>query len=124
MNMQDWNEGKMKFTNADCVGPPYDYIHPYKQDAVQFFVENRPDWVTHIIVFGSAVTTAHLWYKDLDLCLIGECNEDNLSYKGCKIYEIDYDILRRRSLEHLFESARAGYPTYRDIIEKGVMVYG
>ena len=123
VSIYEWNKNKFKFPNKDCIGYPYFHIHPYKQDAVQYLVKNKPDWVTHIIIFGSSVTTAHLWYKDLDVCLIGDYNEDHYSYRDCKLPDINYDFLKRKSLQHLIESSKAGYPVYIDILEKGVMVY-
>ena len=122
--MEEWNRNRLVFPNSDCTGYPYCHIHPYKQDAVQYFVENKPEWITHVIVFGSAVTTAHLWYSDLDICVIGERDAANLSYRRAKLDTVNYDIVWRSSIDHLRDSAQRNYPVYRDILQKGVLVFG
>ena len=112
------------FKDIYGYGLPYVYIHPYKQKAVKHLIDNLPKWVTHVIIFGSAVKSGHFWWNDIDVCLIGEAVGDNYT-QGLKIRnsEHGYDFVIYSSPEEL-ESDAANYANLGYHIKReGVMVY-
>ena len=105
------------------LGEPYTYIHPYKQGAVKHLVDNKPDWVTHIIVFGSSLTTAHFKFNDLDVCLIGLEDEDDFISKGLKLKDVKYDFIIKPSLQALIEDSSTIGCVEKSILKDGLLVY-
>ena len=68
----NWNKGKWIFKDVYELGYPYYHIHPYKQKTVHNLVNLCPNFVTHLIIFGSSVHSSHMFWKDLDVCVVGE----------------------------------------------------
>ena len=110
------------------LGKPFVYIHPHKQEAVKFLTKNAPSWVTHIIVFGSAVHSWHYPDSDLDICIVGEnpgAADDDFSYrKQMKLPGCTYDFVEFADMEALLCDASDLNGVGRSILEEGVLVYG
>ena len=118
-----WNEHKWIFNDVDNLGYPFHHIHPYKQNAVKFMVTNKPDWLDHIIVFGSSVKRGHFYEKDLDVCLIGSNVRNIEDFWQIKAPNTRYDIVTVANLDELHEKANAAYGSvYYYILKDGVMV--
>ena len=118
--MEEWNRGKWIFKDIHGYGYPYYHIHPYKQKVVREIVEYLPDWVEGVIVFGSAIHPSHMWWNDLDICVIGHRQRGkSVGYHG-----VDCDILYLKSLEDLVELAEFEFNSiYYNIKQDGVLVY-
>jgi len=106
-----------RFFDKHNYREPYIYIHPYKQQIVKQVVENVFDEIDYVIVFGSAVTTACKPYSDLDICVIGEFDEEKL--RALRIKGEDMDILHFSEVKDLLEDKILARE-----VEKGVVVYG
>lgn len=122
---QKWNQGKWVFYDKHRLGYPYYHIHPHKQEAIKYVVENIPDWVTNVIVFGSSVGTWHIAEKDIDICIVGD-NPDaqSLLYrKEIKPKGIGCDFLEKPDMKTVKQLAEDKSSVYFDIWHKGVMVY-
>ena len=118
------NNAKYAFKDILELGFPYRNIHPYKQKAVQQIIANIPEWVTHVIIFGSAVTPYHFWWDDLDVCVIGQKPEVPYRYLlRLKDAKFSYDFVEFDSLESLFLESNDAYCVASDIVSKGVLVY-
>ena len=122
MYKDKWNEGKWKFFDKHLLGYPYYHIHPYKQSIVKQIIDNVPEGVTHVIVFGSAVHTWHKWWKDLDICFIGG-SPKQLYAALPKNDEHSFDVLDYASIDSLFDRSSAQSDVRNQIIEEGVLVY-
>jgi len=112
-----------KFIDKHNLGVPFCYVHPYKQLAVKHLVDNVEDWVEGVIIFGSAVTHAHYYESDLDVCIIGtppgEFSSRNLRLKGEA-----YDFILVESAQLLKQKSFEDFASvYRDIMDGGVVVY-
>ena len=125
--MHKWNDGKWVFRDIHGYGYPYYHVHPYKQEAVKYLVDNSPSWIDYIIIFGSSVRLSHLWFKDLDVCLIGENpeGEDSLYryQRGMRVKGISYDFVDYGSLEEFCRKADKFAELSWRILKEGVMVY-
>lgn len=118
-----WNENKWIFKDIDNLGYPFYHIHPFKQEAVKFIVANKPDWLEHVIVFGSAVKRGHFYEKDLDVCLVGADIHKIENFGHLKIPKTKYDIVTVMSLEELYEKANFAFGSvYYYIVKDGVLV--
>ena len=122
--IDEWNKGKWIFKDIHGYGYPYYHVHPYKQKAVKYLVENKSDWVEGIIIFGSSVQQYHMWFKDLDVCLIGkhQFNDDRsqMYYKGERI---SYDFLEYNTMDDLLKGIGKHSDVRTHICNGGVMVY-
>ena len=87
------NAGKYVFKDINNLGYPYYHVHPYKQQAVKTLVERIPETVSQVIIFGSSVTTAHFWWNDLDVCIIGILGETAESRNRLKIKPRKFSLL-------------------------------
>ena len=124
MTMQEWNKGKRKFYDKYSLGFPFYHIHPHKQMEVKYLVENRPDWVTHIFVFGSAIATWHFWWKDLDIYLVGGKNKLTTSERlAMQMKTTTYDMLKCDSIDEIFEYKNEINHVKGDVFREGVLVY-
>ena len=117
-----------RFKDVFGLGEPFTFIHPYKQKAVKHLVDNRPSWVTSIIIFGSAVGTWHFYEKDLDVCLIGkdpQCTEtrDYIYQRAMKLPNVEYDFLIYDTLEDLLASKDDIGSVQYHIHKEGVVVF-
>ena len=121
-NMNEWNKGKWIFKDIHGYGYPYPHVHPYKQEAVKYLVDNKPDWITHIIVFGSSVRKSHLWTSDLDICVLGGDFRTTEELVNIRLKEIKYDFLCYSDKGLLFNLIKIG-SVEKYITEEGVMVY-
>ena len=125
MSISSWNKNKWRFKDIHSLGFPYNHIHPHKQKAVKHLVDRLPSWVSHVIVFGSAVGTWHLRERDLDVCIIGE----NPVFADCsyradlRMKGIGIDFLEKPSLADVLELGASINSVYRDVVSGGVMVY-
>ncbi|MCL2015065.1 MAG: nucleotidyltransferase domain-containing protein [Defluviitaleaceae bacterium] len=124
--MLDWNKNKWFFKDIHSFGYPYFHVHPYKQKVAKHLVENIPNWVTNVIIFGSSVRLNHLWFKDLDVCIIGTCDsEKNLeNYRdSLKMANIDYDFIEYTNFDQfLAKTSLFGEIAWR-VQKEGVMLY-
>ena len=83
----------------------------------------KPDWVRHIIVFGSAVKRGHFFESDLDVCVICSASQQKLDLRCIKLPDIRYDIIAVDSLEALREKADFAFGSvYYYVVRDGVMV--
>ena len=114
-----------KYAYKDILGLgfPYRYIHPYKQKAVKQIVANVPEWVTHVIIFGSAVTPYHFWWDDLDVCIIGKKPDVPRHTLRLKDAKFSYDFVEFDSIEILLAESTVAYCVASAIAKKGVLVY-
>jgi hypothetical protein len=116
------------FKDVYGYGTPFTQIHPYKQQAAKHIVDTKPDWVTHIIIFGSAIGTWHFYEKDLDVCLIGRDPEpiEERSYnyqRSMKQDGVGYDFLTYDTYEELLKHKNDINTVQYDILNEGVTVY-
>jgi len=117
-----------KFKDIYGYGEPFTWIHPYKQQQAKYIVDNKPDWVEKIIIFGSAVGTWHFYEKDLDVCIIGKDPQpaDERDYRYQKLMRMDgtsYDFLNYDSMECLLCYKNDIGSVQYDILNEGVVVY-
>ena len=116
-----------KFLDKYQFGAPFYHIHPHKQQQVKHLTQHMPSWVTHLIIFGSAVHSWHYDDKDLDVCIVGENphqGEDDFSYrKPMKMPGCRYDFVEFATFEEL-EACRGEVNSIgHDILTEGVLVY-
>ena len=124
MEMREWNKGKRIFMDIHGFGYPYYHVHPYKQAAVKHIVDNVPNWITYVIIFGSAVKNWHMWWKDLDVCIVGEGADHLLGYrKNFILPDCSMDFLEYNSLTILSEHGAKWSDVRYHICREGVMVY-
>ena len=116
----EWNRGKWIFNDIHEYGYPYYHVHPYKQEAVKYLVDNRLDWVTNIIIFGSSVGNWHMWWKDVDICLIW-CTEE--SYTQMLPSGASCDVLFYANLAELLDGSQEIGSIRYHICKEGVMVF-
>jgi predicted nucleotidyltransferase len=105
-------------------GCPLNYIHPFKVKGLEKILLNLPDFVEMLIVFGSSVRDYQREDSDLDLAVIPCDNEFSIK-RIIKEMVLDFkvDIFDFESLDDLVEQADGYFPTPRDILEEGVLVY-
>ena len=117
-----------KFFDKYNLGKPYIYIHSHKQEHAKHIVDNKPDWVTHIIIFGSAVHSWHYYEKDLDICIIGENTHklnDDFSYRSkLKMKGCSYDFVEYSSVDELLTYKESINSIGYNILNEGVFIYG
>ena len=123
MNMVTWNKNKWIFKDIHSYGYPYYYIHPYKQKVVKYLVDNKPKWVTYIIIFGSSVKQYHMWWKDLDICLVGEKEDYNRLDMCLKGVKFSYDFLEYSTMDDLQIDTGKHSDVRTHICNEGVMIY-
>ena len=118
LNIKLWNKGRWRFKDIHNLGFPFYHVHPYKQKIAKEIVTNLPHTVRNLILFGSSVNTWHKWWKDVDVCVIGDdrhCLEaltDSIKIKNDLIY---FDNI------HVLVNAEGGL-AYQ-IKKEGVMLY-
>ena len=118
-----WNAGKWIFKDVENLGYPFHHIHPYKQNIAKFMVDNKPGWVDHIIVFGSAVKRGHFHEEDLDICLVGPNIHDIEDFGQIKLPKVRYDIVPVRSIKELQAKAEFAFGSvYYHILKEGVLI--
>ena len=123
MNMHNWNKGKWIFKDIHNLDYPFYHIHPYKQLITYELTRALPNWVTHVIVFGSSTHSSHMFWKDLDICLVGEYIKDT-KYIELKDKFRCCDIIKVASMERLRELADYNFNSvYYNIMKEGVLVY-
>jgi len=106
-----------RFIDKYNYGEPYVYIHPYKQQVVKAIVDNIFPEISQLIVFGSSTTTACKPYSDVDVCVIGDFDDAQISRLRVKGESID--ILHFRSVEQLLQDS-----CLINEVKKGVRMYG
>ena len=110
------------FIDKYGYGTPYTNIHPFKQKAVKHMLDNKPPSIQVVIIFGSSVLPSCKDYSDIDVCLIGDFEEFNLS--DITVEGQAYDFVKYETVEELQEKAKLnGNGIDRDIYNKGVVVY-
>jgi len=123
--VNEWNKGRLLFFDKHNLGYPYNLIHPHKQAAVKHLVDNRPDWVTHIFIFGSSVHTWHMPWKDLDVYLVGTQEVlTSAESKSIRYQDLKYDFLYCQDLQDILEYKEEINHVRGDVVREGVMVYG
>jgi len=108
---------RYKFIDKYGYGGSYVYIHPYKQHVVKTIVNNVFPEISQVIVFGSSTTTACKPYSDVDICVIGDFDSEQVS--NLRVAGEAIDILHFKNIDSLLEDARL-----TDEVRKGVRVYG
>lgn len=112
-----------KFINKYGYGEPFIYIHPYRQKAVKYAVDNVFDWVLYIVVFGSSINTTCKFNSDIDMCLIGKPSS-MFDLNLLRLQNESYDFILVESEEELFSKASLNNQNiYKNILENGVIVY-
>jgi predicted nucleotidyltransferase len=117
------------FKDIHGFGYPYTLVHPYKQLAAKHIVANIPKWVTHVIIFGSAVGDWHYYEKDIDVCLVGKDpqskHERDYKYqKDLKLNGIAYDFLHYDTLDEINKHKDDISSVTHYILKEGVLIYG
>ena len=66
-----------------------------------------------------------MWWKDLDICLIGKNPQiKNYEYRRDLLQEgVDIEFLEYITLNELFDGDKQNIGASNDIIKKGVMIY-
>ena len=106
------------FKDIHNFGYPYFHIHPYKQKTVKVMVYNIDTNIDCLIIFGSSVQDGHMWWKDLDYCIIG----NSKTIWTPKTTEHTYDCLDYRNLDCIIRTKTYSGVKYH-IKTEGVMVY-
>ena len=119
MKMREWNKRRWIFFDKHNLGYPFIHIHPYKQKAVKYLVDNIYDSIDNVIIFGSSVRNNHIDTSDLDVCIIGDLTNKSL----LRIPEINYNWLDYESLSDIIEYRNKIDSVRYDIFNEGVMVY-
>jgi len=108
---------RYRFVDKYNYGSPYIYIHPYKQHVVKTIVDNTFPEISQIIVFGSSITTACKPYSDVDICVIGDFDDEHLS--SLRVRGEAIDITHFKTVGMLLQDSRLA-----DEVKKGVRVHG
>jgi predicted nucleotidyltransferase len=112
-----------KFNDRYEYGGPFVYIHPYKQRAVKYLVENVDDTVQYVIVFGSAAHPSCARDSDIDVCIIG-VNSEEFNSRNLRLAGESYDFMTYPSTDALLEEAGLSCQNVaKTIYEEGVVVY-
>ena len=106
------------FKDKYNLGKPFIYIHPYKQLLAKQVTDRIFAGISHLLVFGSAVSLACKPYSDLDICVIGDFCESNLSQ--LRIPGEHLDLIHYTSADVLMKDRRL----YKEIASKGVKIHG
>ena len=109
---------RYRFIDKYGYGKPFVYIHPYKQQTVKAIVDNVFPGVKQLIIFGSATSTACKPYSDVDVCVIGDFDTEEVT--KLRTSEDNLDILHFKNIEILLQDTRL----VRELKKKGVRVYG
>ena len=96
-------------------------ISPYRTEDLKAVLSVVPDSVEEIWVFGSTVTPYCRPQSDLDLCIIGHTTieEESKMYKAAKCA---VDIITETP-EGFIEQQKIPGNVYKEVIEKGMLVY-
>ena len=97
-------------------------MHPKKQMAVKKTIENVPEWIEYIILFGSATNPTCKDSSDIDMVLIGNnIEEEKYTFK---LKEESYEILQYSSIKDYLESVNVNpYGASMESYKKGVIIY-
>ena len=123
MTMQEWNKDRWIFKDIHRLGYPYYFIHPHKQVAVKYLVENLPDNTQYVLIFGSSVGTWHFSSGDLDICIIRDNKCSTSERNSMCLRNIDYNILEFNSLQEILSAKNELNDVKGEIFRKGVIVY-
>ena len=118
MKMAEWNRNKKMFKDIHNFGYPYFHIHPYKQKTVKVMVDNINANIDYLIIFGRSVQDWHMWWKDLDYCIIGDSKIICIP----KTTEHTYHCLDYKDLDCILQAKSYSDVKYH-IKTEGVMVY-
>ena len=109
---------RYRFIDKYGYGGPYVYIHPYKQQSVKQIVDNVFPEISQVIIFGSATSMACKPSSDVDVCVIGEFDTEQVAQ--LRQAKDTLDILHFADVESLKQDARL----VKELRTKGVRVYG
>jgi len=111
-----------KFLDKHNLGNPYTLIHPKKQKIVKYLVDNIPNEVDYVIVFGSSIMPYCQAESDIDVAFVGECEYKDLD--RAFVDDQEYDVLIYKSLDEVKQRAFSSRQNVeREIYENGVLVY-
>ena len=112
-----------KFSDKYGFGGAFAHVHPYKQRAVKFLVDNVDDVIQYVIIFGSSTLPTCKRDSDIDVCIIG-VNSEDFSSRNLRVPEEYYDFLTYPSTEEFLEEVNSSMQNVaRSIYEEGVVVY-
>lgn len=111
-----------KFADKYGCGKPYNYIHPYKQEAVKMTLERVPSWVEWVILFGSAIHPMCRQDSDIDLVVVGDNQQEPTDSFVLETH--DYDILHYKDVESFLEKVKNNpFSASSQAYQKGVVIY-
>ncbi|MGL4737236.1 MAG: nucleotidyltransferase domain-containing protein [Cellulosilyticaceae bacterium] len=100
------------------------YVSPLKQQEIKVLIEHVPECVEMLILFGSTITDCCRPMSDIDLLIIGNHLEEHeaelIAYR--KRVKSAMDLLMM-SLEQLKEAVQSDLPFYKEIYQKGIVIY-
>jgi predicted nucleotidyltransferase len=103
---------------------PLNYIHPYKSRWLEELLNQIPETVDMVIVYGSSCQDYQREDSDLDLAVIPYDSDFKLDKTAKKMaLPFEVDIMMFRSLDDLVEQANDLFPTAVDILNEGILVY-
>lgn len=86
-----------------------------------------PPWVTHMIIFGSALHPWHYFASDLDICIVGKnpgAAQDDFAYrKKLKISDCAYDFVEFEDMDTLNADLADINSIGYSILTEGMAVY-
>jgi predicted nucleotidyltransferase len=111
------------FGGADSTSP-LDYVHPYRKGDLRKILDNVPDAVETIIVYGSSLGDFLRDDSDLDIAVVSadqRCyNHEFVAGLGLEAV-LDAHVFD--SMEDLVRQADGYFPTPRDIVYEGLLIY-
>jgi hypothetical protein len=117
----------LHFPNYVGISNMFTRIHPLKQKQLLHFLQNLPNNVEDVYVFGSALNLSCWNESDLDLLIIGQFSEK----EQCQIHMLahkypedvdDVDTLFATKSEYLTSCYETNH-VYNEVLESGLKVY-
>lgn len=99
-------------------------IHPYKRKAIEILLENVPDTVDEIWLFGSSLNHRCTEDSDIDICIIGkytakdETSPENYWLRDPRIQPVDVLIFTQQQRDE-----QQNLRIFKEINNKGLLIY-
>lgn len=115
---------RIKWENLYGYEKVYSFIFPFFQNRVHTLVNiaKQNPRIEKLIVFGSILTESTGIDSDIDICLVGNIKDsDTKDMRKIDGTEVDIIICTQEELD---SKSCDIHTVYREIIEKGLVVYG
>jgi len=112
----------LNFPDPHGFGDKYKPVFPPRHRAVKAILDNLPDTIEKVYIFGSSIRTDCCPASDLDVMFIGSMTND-------EFLKIAFAMPEGENMDYMFETAKDflmkldNEPVYRKIYEKGYKIY-